>query len=734
MASWHKPTRIGVAIVGLASAAAVYFTVGERRGAPPPQPVQFTNPEAIAEISGCQAERFDWAKKYVEIKRCDRIVYFEDGSAKITNGVFVVPKGEDRSFTLSARETTLGKDESRFAMAGAIRLDDSDGFYLTTDRATFDVQTSVAESPGAVMFGKGRMSGSGMGMTYDQKKDVLRVNDQAQVTTVDEAGKPIMQFSSATTMLDRVQHVLTADMGVHVVRDKQIIDTNHADARLTEMNDVVTFLQLRGDSRVTGGEASIDSMSARDIDLDYTDDGKRLEAVKLAGNGAIAMTGNAGKTGRQIAGETLDLSLAEDGTLTRAVGDKNVRLDLPASADVPQRSIAAQTLDATGQPGKGLTSATFTTDVNFTEQPSKAVGSGESEKRTARAQKLEARLDDDAVTAATFSGAEVTFEETGLKSCSARLEYEPGKGSLQLSGATKGGDPIVAQERVAIEGQTINVALDNRRMKAKGSVRTFMRAVSRCKPAQARPADAQGSSRTPGLLKDDAPVTIVAASLDYDSQTGYAEYTGTGSQRPTLEQGETRITADTLVIDQTKGDLRASGNAISVLTIDGKRMTGRGNDIRYTDERRLVVYSSTRQPDATAAARPATPATELYLGSAADSNLRAAGRIEIVLDAESNTMNRMFATNNIRVVEGAHTVTGGANSTLQYSGATEQYVVKSDGPPPIVVVKRDSAGCRENNGYSVTFSKNGDAVVIDGNQMGTTKTEPSKSACAAAAR
>jgi len=118
-------------------------------------------------------------------------------------------------------------------------------------------------------------------------------------------------------------------------------------------------------------------------------------------------------------------------------------------------------------------------------------------------------------------------------------------------------------------------------------------------------------------------------------------------------------------------------------------MNGRANEIRYSDERRLVTYS-TRQPDTAVAARTAPPATEVYLGSGPDSNLRATGRIEIFLDAKSNTLNRMSARSNIRVVEGVHTVTGGANSTLEYGGATEQYVVKAAGPPPISVVKRES--------------------------------------------
>ena len=737
MASWHKPTRIGVAIVGLASAAAVYFTMGERRSAVPPQPVQYTDPKATAEISGCEAERFAGLKKYFEIKRCDRIVYYDDGSAKVVNGVFFVPKGEDgRTFTISAREATVGKNESRLEMSGGIRLDDSDGFFLTTDAATFNSETSVAETPGAVTFGKGRMSGSGTGMTYDQMHDVLRVRSQARVTTVDEGGKPIMQFTSTSAMLDRVRHVLTADTGVHVVREKQVIDTSHAEARLSDMNDVVTLLQLRGDSRVAGGEASIDTMSARDIDLDYTDDGKLLEAVKLAGNGAIGMTGQADRPGRRIAGETVDLSLASDGSLTRALANGNVVLDLPPADDVPQRSIAAGTLDATGQAGKGLTSATFTNDVAFTERtPAAKAGARQRQTRKARAQKLETRLSDDAVTAATFSGGDVTFEETGLKACSARLEYNPERGTLQLTGATKAGNPIVAEERVSIEGQTIDVTLDTRRMTARGSVATFMRSGSRCSPAELRPPAEQGATRTPGLLKDDAPVTIVAGSLEYDSQTGHAVYSGTGSQRPTLEQGDTRISGDTLEIDQTKGDLRAAGNATSTLTLDDKRMNGRAADIRYSDERRLVSYTATRQGDAgSAGTRAGAAVTDVYLGSGADSNLRASGRIEIFLEATSNTLSRMFATSNVRVVEGVHTVTGGPNSTLEYGGATEEYIVKSGGPAPVVVVKRDSNGCRENSGYSVKFYKGKDVVTIDGNQVVNTSMGPSKSTCGPATR
>jgi hypothetical protein len=93
-------------------------------------------------------------------------------------------------------------------------------------------------------------------------------------------------------------------------------------------------------------------MSARDMNLHYaaTADAR---AAQLVGGGAVALTGQNGSPGRQFLGETLDILLAPDGSLTKATGRENVRLDLPASADAPARSIKARTLDADGAQARG---------------------------------------------------------------------------------------------------------------------------------------------------------------------------------------------------------------------------------------------------------------------------------------------------------------------------------------------------------------------------------------------
>jgi lipopolysaccharide transport protein LptA len=498
-----------------------------------------------------------------------------------------------------------------------------------------------------------------------------------------------------------------------VLRDEQVIDTDHAIGHLSAENDIVTGIDLRGNARVTGGP-SIESMHARDITLDYTDDGTALEAAKLIGGATIAMKTMAGAPGRRIHGEVVDITLAPDNTLTSAVARENVRLDLPAAGDTPRRSILARTLDGAGQAGKGLTQALFTGGVTFTEEslrPKGVAADKPSGMRSARSQRLEASLADDTVTSATFTG-EVSFEETGLKACAAKADYDPQKGTLALSGATASGPPMAAEEQVAIEGETINVGLDNRKMSARGGVRTFMHAPEgqRCKPSAQRDKSEQGASQMPRLLKADAPVRISAASLEYDGDKGYADYFG---GRVRLDQESTQIGADRLVLDQTKGDLVATGNVVSSLPLDDKSNRGQADEMRYSDERRLLTYTS--QANA--------PASIASLTSGPGSILRAR-TIVLTLAPKENTLQTMRAERNVFVTEGPQTVTGGTR--LDYTAADELFVITGDGSKPVVAIKRDGGQCRETSGNDVRFQKGKDAVSVTGGKSGNANTRPAK--------
>ena len=766
MHSWQTRARIGVAIFGVVVAAIVFFAMRERETAAPPAAVQRSDPKAVAEAIGGALERFDRTEKNFHITS-GRSRTYDDGSVKHVDGVTItVEKGEGRTFTVSAREASAGKDQIELALTGDVKLQDSDGFSLTTAGGSFNQKTAVASAPGAVVFGKGRMSGSGTGIRYDQPNDVLVISSEARIRTTDEAGNTTMDFSAGTGALDRVNHRLKLDTSVRVVRGEQVIEADHAEAHLSDDDQVVTFVVLRGNSRVVGGGSSLDAMSARDIDLDYTDDGTRLEAVLLNGNGAVAMKGEngggdrqivselidlklaedgssrmvltgkasittaaaAGRSGRTIASDALEIELAADGSLTRAVGRENVRLDLPAAPGEPVRSIRTKLLDGRGTAGKGLTGATFTGAVEFTEQVAKPGAT-----RTARAQKLETVMDGDAMTMASFTG-DVTFEEPGLKACAGRLDYQPGKGTLVLSGATAAGIPAVAEEQVNIEADIIDVALEGRGIVGKGSVTTRMGSGTRCKPSTERAASERPATRLPAMLDQKTPVTINGARLDYEGGAGKAVYSGNAR----LTQGTTTtIRGETLTLDQMKGDLTATGGAIAVMTLDGRESSGRAHEIRYVDAQRLITYAP---PPAGYVAPPIAPGRNVIAPTPQltlpQGTISAGSRIEMKLAKEGSQLEGLDAWTNVTMqqttAQGSRTATGGAR--LTYDPGKQQFEMTAGAGTTLVkIVDRSSPpSCREYSGRVVTFFESGDNIIIDGVDKNRTAIAPG--ACAPAAR
>ncbi|MGH9203742.1 MAG: LPS export ABC transporter periplasmic protein LptC, partial [Vicinamibacterales bacterium] len=377
---------------------------------------------------------------------------YDDGSTKQFGVQIWVRKGSGRDFVVSAREAQSGANQRGLRLTGDVHLVASDGFELATENATYDQDEGLVRAPGHVSFRKGRLRGSGAGMTYDEKNDVLSVLDSSQVTLTDEADATTMSFSARTATLDRVQDFVRLDGGAHVTRGEEVLDSTTATARLSGDEQIVTFIELRGESRVVGGDGSFESMTARDIDLDYTDDGQQLERVALMGGAAVALAPASGSAGRKLAGETLDLQLASDGSVTHASGRDNVRLDLPAVAKAPERSIKSKTFDASGQQGAGLTDARFVDDVEYRE-----LAGSESPQRVARSRGLQVSLTQDDVRHAVFTGG-VAFEEASLSAVAGEARYDPGQATLQMTGGDGRGGPRVSDEQVTVAGPTIDLA------------------------------------------------------------------------------------------------------------------------------------------------------------------------------------------------------------------------------------------------------------------------------------
>lgn len=679
--SWQKRARLGVAVFAVIFAIGVYVAMGERQKAAPLQPIERKDPTSISEVFGGVLKRLSGADEDFVVVAESRLGY-ADGSEKLSGIRIDVRKRNGRDFTITADEALVGANESAFDLRRNIVLKASDGFELHTEQATFNSSDEVVRAPGAVTFTRGAMSGSGVGMTYDERAQVLTLASDSQVALHDDAGMVTTSFESGSSALDRVANVLTLLDSVHVLRDGQEFDAERGVARLSEAEEFVQYVELRGNARVSGGGA-VDAMGARDIDLDYTDDGKLLERVILVGDAAAALKGAEGVAARELHGGRLDLTFAADGTVTRVVGQDAVRLVLPADDGTPQRTITARTLDGTGEAGKGLTRIEFKDAVEFRE------GATPASLREARSQLLRLGLDDNAVSDATFTGR-VTFTDGALKASAEEARYSPVQGTLGLSGGT----PEVADEQVVIRGTTIDVVFETRHMVARGNTRTTYSTA----PPKGRGAKAP-ATKMPGLLDGAESVTVTAGTLDYTGAKSAAVYTG----NVVLRQGTgTSIRADTIALDQESGNLTATGNARATIVSDGNESSrGSGDEIRYTDKTRVMSYV-TRAPGR----------SQLV---SAQGDLRA-GRIDITLQQEGSGVARIDAQQDVWIQLEQRTLTG---VRLEYVAAPASqpkgqgsYVVHGSARQPVTMVRRSDASCM--TAMKLTLVEGTDNIEIDG--------------------
>ena len=109
-------------------------------------------------------------------------------------------------------------------------------------------------------------------------------------------------------------------------REGQLIDATESTVRLFPDRDETDYIELRGDAKVTGGPKAnaLRSMTARDINLDYADDGRTLQNATLAGTAAIQLATKDGSSGQRLGGEFMEIGLEPDGSV-RSLSTRDAR-------------------------------------------------------------------------------------------------------------------------------------------------------------------------------------------------------------------------------------------------------------------------------------------------------------------------------------------------------------------------------------------------------------------------
>ena len=734
MTLWQRRLRLGLGVFIVLFAVGLFFSLRKPAPRPASGPSTATDPNSVAQFVSGVLTHAKGTKQQYDLQY-DRLLTYQDGRSRFTGVRLRVPDREGHEFRISAREAEATSGESDVVLRGDVAVSGSDGLEVRAREAFYQAGDGVVRAPGEVVFSKGRLSGSSVGMTFNREQDVLTLLDRVRITAVaGEAGDEPANIEAGTGVLARRDKQVRLDRAVKIVREAGTLEADQAIGHLTDDEQQLKLLELRGSARMTGGPGAaggVRGMTARDMDLTYGADGKTLERALLVSNASIDLAGEGAGPGRRVAAGRLEVTLAPDGTTVIGLdGDEAVRVDLPAGADAPARAITARQLRGRGTPQSGLKSAVFTDNVVFTE-----TGSNGTADRTARSARMELALASgfDRIDSAQFGGG-VTFDEGTMSAMSRDARYDLVRKVLFLSGTDvrTGRPPRVRDERATIEAPKIDIGLEGRRIKASGGVKSELRpekdgpkgGTPGAPAAKAAGAADSGGTRLPSMLKKDQPVSATADALAYDGADSRLVYTG----RAQLWQGDTSIKGDEVTLDDRKGDLTATGNVVTRMLLE------QVNDKTKVKEKvssvataaGLVYEEEGRQATYTGDARMNGPQGDLN-----------AARIELFLSEEGSEVTRLEAYSTaapdgapaaapVKPAVSIKTADGrrAAGLRLTYFAADERYVMTGS---PVKIVEE----CRETTGRTLTFFKSADRIIVDGNEQKRTEVKGGATPCSA---
>ena len=711
---WQKGARLALIAVLLATVAGVFLTMRKRQAPVAAAGVVREDRKAVAESAGGRMTQATGMRipGFIDY---ERQFAYEDGSLRFVRPTLTTTRA-GRDFTLTGSEATIGANQEHIAVNGDVVLVANDGLRATTDEATYSSGEQVVRVPRKIEFSRNRVRGSGVGMTYDQSRDVMWLLDQARIQVAPEKGRdPGLALESGAAGLARRDKYMRFERGFTARRGAVTMTAAAAMAYLTDDEERLESLELRGGSRIVMNDAvegGLQSMDAKEINLDYADDGETLERAVLAGGGAIRLMGPGGQPGRRIAGETIAVDLGPEGDVTALLARDKVEFVVPAAGEVPERVITSVSMQAEGEPGKGLTGARFSRDVVFTERRQDAP-------RIARSRTLTVVLAAvGSVDDAQFAGV-TEFEDGATRARALDAKYLISQGQLLLTGEVKQQPPQVRDQRIAVTATSIALTFEGPKMKATGAVQSVSQ------PARAEGDAKPATAHVPGLLKDDEPANVTAAALDYDGAAAKAIYTGTAR----LWQKDTAINADTITVDEKTGNLTASGQVRTSMPfeqLDTKTNAMRkvtsiatAKDLLYEDALRRATYTTNAhvfgpQGDLTA------QKVEMYMAPPHSAEERAAGTpVE-----GGGALERVEGYTDVTLKSDDRTAVG---ARLTYFAADEKYVMT--GPSVSIVEPKE---CRKTTGKSLTFWRSTDRLLVDGNEEKRTETLDS-GACAQAA-
>jgi lipopolysaccharide export system protein LptA len=702
---WQRWARLGIVVVALGFVAllvARYQRRAERPAADVPAPLPKDVTYQARMQPGSRQCRIENGQETACISY-EQFQQFTDGHREVTAFKFQGER-DGKPFTITADRAELRAAPTaqpndlpnETHLVGHVVVQDEGGLELRADDATYLDAEGRVSIPGALTYSRGRMSGGGTGAEYIRAETRLRIFADARVSLApDEGGQGRLDGQAQAMELDRARHFLDMRGDTVLTRDAEVLKADTNAMHLTESEDGVQLMELRGRASVEPNPgATAPSMRATDIDLEFHPDGRTIKRTALRGRAELGLAAEGAR--RTLTGDTIDAELAADGATVTSLsampaGNGTILLTLPATADAPGRVIRAGQMTASGN-STGLTTAKFVRGVQFSETPAAGRGRGGrgggaagSAARTATSRQLSLALNGDLgdISEAHFLDT-VEFHDADTVGKADDLTYRAAANRLVLRPSAPSRRSSVTADRIKVDARDIDIDLGTNAIRAAVDVRSV---------TQPDPARGDG-----GLFDAGKPVSGQATELlEYDDQKQTAVYTGKATLWQPDGASVSRVQGDVIRVDSANNNLTAEGHVTTSLSIENvqtgaKTPVSKAAKLVYVDAERRATYTGT----ATDPAEVAGP----------DGIVRAA-QIDLILSSGTRELQTLQARRSVvaRVAE-EQTARG---ESLDYDAKAGRYIL--DGNPARLIrreVQDGKPSCTQTLGQRITYVAPGD--------------------------
>ena len=372
MTSWQRRRRLVAIVVAISVAGAAYWASGARRTAAPPPKVTPLEPTVTAQMRGGEAAQSSGAQEDFSVDFKEQKTY-QDGRTVATGlDRHASPIAAARASSSPATRARWAIEQASIAMSGDVVLKASDGLVATAGSATYSNGEGIVRAPGPVTFTQRRHQGRRhrLHLRLAARHDVA-ARPGRRCTSPARPTSGAIDATAGAFGEARRDRYMRIERGTKLVRPGQTIEADEAMVYLFPDRDDPDRIELRGNARITGGEGmgALRAMQARDINLDYGEDGRTVEHATLAGQSSVTLAGTApGAAGQRLTAEFIDIALGPDGAVTSLSSRERVRGDAAGDADArrpaPSESVE---LGAAGAAGAGPDLDEFDQQVEFRE-------------------------------------------------------------------------------------------------------------------------------------------------------------------------------------------------------------------------------------------------------------------------------------------------------------------------------------------------------------------------------